>query len=401
MRHDYSFTEEDAKNLPEPSENPSLVAMFPENLSAYLDLTRALRDDAYVAAEDGDGRRMTANLIAMFDLAEQVHEAPFIVDEMVATTIAGMATSAIGRNLAESAEAFRDEDFSALTARLQRILDEQAFRIRTNGDEAYYADSIQRYYTDDGGGDGVFTIDGDWSDEDEQSDDDDDEEDEWLGDRWDRFRVPIWAALVMPGRSELAAANERYHRELDRVFRLPPWERDAALADFVDEVPLWMALRKWDSKSVQPEGYVYILKRVDAEVYQYVGGVLSAIAAVRHQRINHQWPTSLEDVVPKFLREVPIDQFTGRPLHYKLIDGKPVVYSVSADLDDDGGQSPELDDRGSVRGYDDDSPADGDWILWPPIESGDADEDADGRIDRDRDDKVQADNSVQDVPGGE
>lgn len=75
-------------------------------------------------------------------------------------------------------------------------------------------------------------------------------------------------------------------------------------------------------------------------------------------------------MTPALLREVPLDQFTGKPLLYKVVDGRPVVYSVGADLDDDGGQPPGPGYAPmSVAGSDDEQPPDGDWILWPPQKS--------------------------------
>jgi hypothetical protein len=402
LRHDYSFGEEDAKNLPAPRENPSLVAMGMDHVSAYMDLTNALRDDAYLAAEDRDAGRMTANLIAMIDLAEQVHEGPFIVEQLVATTIAGMGATSTGRNLAESADILRGEDVAALIARLRRVLDDRAFRFRAEGDAIYYADSIQRYYTDDGEDDGVFTIDGDWgNDNDERSGEDEEEDSEWLRDAWDRFRVPIWAALVMPRRSELEAANEQYHRELDRAFALPPWERNAALEGFVDEVPLWAARNRWDSDFIDPKGHVDTLKQIDAWLYQEIGGALIALAAEQHRRKHGQWPAALGELVPDALGKVPLDQSTGEPLHYRLLDGRPLVYSVGSDRDDDGGREPEFAserERYKIRDVDAEPPPDGDWILWPPVEDvEDAVDDAvDDAIDDAVDDAVDDDRSNDD-----
>jgi hypothetical protein len=90
---------------------------------------------------------------------------------------------------------------------------------------------------------------------------------------------------------------------------------------------------------------------------------LLVLLAVERYRLKHQaWPARLDDLVPTFLREVPADPYTGKPLRYHKLSrvppllhevpihpdtGKPfrdhnladcvVVYSVGADGSDDGG----------------------------------------------------------------
>ena len=76
-------------------------------------------------------------------------------------------------------------------------------------------------------------------------------------------------------------------------------------------------------------------------------------------------------------------------MKYRLINGKPVLYSIGVDRDDDGGQPPMVDgvaDNASVRHWKStqrvaelkaiqaqNGPSssialpDGDWVLWPPI----------------------------------
>jgi hypothetical protein len=81
--------------------------------------------------------------------------------------------------------------------------------------------------------------------------------------------------------------------------------------------------------------------------------------------------------VPTLLPAVPPDRADGQPLRYALRDGKPVLYSLGQDRDDDGGLSAGGTLRGRIIGFgpldlnqlqmfftsvDDD----GDWILWPP-----------------------------------
>lgn len=73
-----------------------------------------------------------------------------------------------------------------------------------------------------------------------------------------------------------------------------------------------------------------------------MNSVLISIALERYHRENQNWPEKLEDLVPNYLDEIPEDPFDRKPMRYKLQEGKPVVYSVGIDGEDDGGVIKEI-----------------------------------------------------------
>jgi hypothetical protein len=78
-------------------------------------------------------------------------------------------------------------------------------------------------------------------------------------------------------------------------------------------------------------------------------------------------------LTPTLLPEVPVDRITGGPLIYKLVDGRPLVYSVGADRDDDGGRVTK-DRNGNEEPFfavewDNTDPADGDWVIYGLMEA--------------------------------
>jgi hypothetical protein len=64
-------------------------------------------------------------------------------------------------------------------------------------------------------------------------------------------------------------------------------------------------------------------------------------ALAAHRAEKGRYPAKLADLQPGYLKEIPQDRFTGKPLVYKLADeaGKTgyTLYSVGANLKDDGG----------------------------------------------------------------
>ena len=101
-------------------------------------------------------------------------------------------------------------------------------------------------------------------------------------------------------------------------------------------------------------------------VAQQRDAMLVAIALELYRRRRGVWPASLDALVPELLPAIGPDRFDGEPLRYRLLDGKPLVYAIGWDRDDDRGQPPR-----NQRGRPEprlarNTQADGDWILWPP-----------------------------------
>jgi len=64
----------------------------------------------------------------------------------------------------------------------------------------------------------------------------------------------------------------------------------------------------------------------------------TGIALERYRLKHGAYPAALTDLTPDFLTAVPVDPFTGKALLYRQqADGSPLVWSVGANLIDDGG----------------------------------------------------------------
>ncbi len=84
---------------------------------------------------------------------------------------------------------------------------------------------------------------------------------------------------------------------------------------------------------------------------------LSCVVALHEYRDKHgKWPRALSELVPGFLKEAPIDPYSGRPFVYRVEkDGTEfTLYSVADNQVDDGGtHAHELTEKG-------------DRVFWPP-----------------------------------
>ncbi|HEY2143880.1 MAG TPA: hypothetical protein VGH06_05965 [Candidatus Udaeobacter sp.] len=74
------------------------------------------------------------------------------------------------------------------------------------------------------------------------------------------------------------------------------------------------------------------------------------LALRQYQQAEQHSPQTLQDLVPKYLSEVPVDPFDGKPLRYRVrTDGRWIVYSVGPNQLDENGEQP----KGVPRKYTD------------------------------------------------
>jgi hypothetical protein len=117
--------------------------------------------------------------------------------------------------------------------------------------------------------------------------------------------------------------------------KLPPIERlriVKAAAEEAEGIPKIRFL----ARAITP-AFAHVTAR-DCEVMAQLDAAHVALAIERHRRATGKLPDSLDDLVPKFLDNIPTDPFDGKPLKYKNLDPGFVIYSIGADRQDDGGK---------------------------------------------------------------
>lgn len=88
---------------------------------------------------------------------------------------------------------------------------------------------------------------------------------------------------------------------------------------------------------------------------------VAILAVLRWQLEKDQYPATLGELVSAgFLNELPMDPWSDKPLVYKKTDDDFILYSVSFNLTDDGGEHGR-DRNGQIRQWSDN----GDTIFWP------------------------------------
>jgi hypothetical protein len=119
------------------------------------------------------------------------------------------------------------------------------------------------------------------------------------------------------------------------VWQLPAHERMAAarVLNGKWQDALRSVFRIHESTSI-------VLEDVKGELTELAQlSVAHTALAIERYRLSHgQPPTSLDDLVPGYLSQVPQDPFDGRPLRYGRLEPGFIVYSIGPDETDDAGK---------------------------------------------------------------
>jgi hypothetical protein len=237
---------------------------------------------------------------------------------------------------------FNPESLAVLQSQFEQQLQEAKKLNFSVEEEVIGYDAIQRSFTDDGNGDGrlipgkIYKI----------------RKDSPL--KRSMFYIEaILICLNHPGRRETL----QLHKELYRC-----------LEGFLDKTP-WQLLQ--DGKSYESEikqltkGNLFVGDSADAlakvcEIWQKkkISGdaLITILAVLRYKADTDLYPFALQELVESgYMKHVPIDPYSGKPLVYNTRDENFTLYSIGANFTDNGGVPSEWGE--GEEG--------GDQVFWP------------------------------------
>jgi uncharacterized membrane protein len=357
-------------------DNTELVGVHLEGMQHLRELARLLWADARVAAIYGEGAQVVEDITAALSLARQIHQPrSFLVEQLVSLAIFGATLDKFATNLAETPQVLSDDQLRDLAHALAAYRGGDISLDFTN-EQLMFEDILQRCFTDDGQGDGRFSPAGlGWLDQFVKS-----RPGPSPGIAVSKIIDPGMSAMVA-GRGEMREFHNSLRDEQVAEHAGPPWNWNAEAIDATND-----RMRQVMSGPMQRVRYFLpaLLMPSTTEVFvvaerqvQRRDAVEVALALELYHRRHHEWPERLDQLVPDLLPTVPPDRFDGQPLRYAVRDGRPVVYSLGADRDDDGGRPAAHSNSALPITYGKLTPKslaryqtpeyDGDWILWPPL----------------------------------
>jgi hypothetical protein len=350
--------------------NPPTIGILLPQLQAYRSMARLLKADVLVAVEARDGSTVAADLLALPGLARHAGEDRTLIAQLVGLAIIELTDDVVGHVLRDHPELLTDEQWKDLAHRLAAYRptpDGPAEQVSLVVERYMTEDLLQRFFTDDGHGDGHFiqndTIYAYWG----------------LRKPGGMSAMAPIASAVLAGRADtLRVYNELMDMEA-ATFAQPRYARDAGAVD-----------RRWGEIRSSAAGmrYSFIMALFPAlgkaqgsadTSLERRDGTVVAIALELFKRKNGRYPSTLAELAPGYLPAVPMDKWSGAPLGYRaggseVTGGRPLIYSVGANKIDDGGvmNTPWYPDAAAGRAM---WPAAGgdiatkDWVLWPPVET--------------------------------
>jgi hypothetical protein len=341
-----------------------LVGILLPHVQQMRNAARLFAFDIQLAIEEGDSDRVVQDIETMLGFARHAAEGRVLVCGLVGYAISGMAFSEIESVVKEDPNFFNERQLQRLqlAVRSAKLKD----WISYDGEALIVSDLIQRIYTNDGQGDGRITpqgfevmsaltgmgmpgiFGGELSEK----------------ENWESFAESVIGPLglfTVATRGEVAAKADQFFEAASTDLNRPMW--DGKSKDIYKE----LNLEKWKYAVL---GLVLpatenIRKALDRLIARQEG-VLGAIALQRFYLANGAWPNSWDEIPKSTLPRSPVDQLTGEPLIFKIVDQRPLIYSLGYDLDDDGGVTPEgVKPATYLPNVQNDGKSDGDWIVWP------------------------------------
>lgn len=322
-------------------ENPLVVGLLLPHLGEMRKGAKWLRADAALAASHNDRARFMEDVHAILGIGEQGLRDRFMIGQLVGIAVDDLAVGLVLENISKP-DLLTADDLRDLAHRFAAIGGGRV-SIDTSMEIVFVEDVLQRFYSDDGHGDGYFVGGGGEFDRIARD----------FGIARARGEAVLRAyqplqSVIMPSRAQLREKAQRVVESSAADNALPAWRHeergtDALYIDLMEsgvhQIMPWLASLY---NINEPGGGMFANAFATRDLFvARRDALLAVIAAESHRRAHGTWPATLEQLVPAYLPRVPLDPFTGEALRYvppKSEGEAPVFYSVGADRVDQGGK---------------------------------------------------------------
>jgi len=294
--------------------NPLYIKLSYEEDSRKLARLLKLDVEGRIQKKDWDGA--ATSVIAIINVARSPGDAPFVLSQLVRMSIDTIAIQALTRILDQGTPSDRT------LARLQDVLEKEAAEPRLlyaiRGERAIEFDYLSKLDS------GELQL-----------------KDIWL----DQGSGPIpripQSMLTRGFYPHNQARSLKALSELVEIFKRPKDTQQPLLERWLASVDSRKQSRSellWNSVSYiwmpMISGAVDFEQRIVCELRS----ADAAVASIRFRDAMKHWPGSIDQLVPRYLKAVPLDPFAGETIHFKLESGGIVTYGAGKDRKDDGGR---------------------------------------------------------------
>jgi hypothetical protein len=297
------------------------------HLSQLREAVRLLQLEAVLTAHDGDASRAVEALLAILATADSLRNEPIFISQLVRIACHGIFCDGLNRVL--ELTGFTEDHLARLEAAVRSNEEPEAAARGFMGERAMGLTAYEdpRYYTEQISGLAGL-----------------------------RSGPVAGVARVMRGVGWNAADQVHYMTMMAKIIQASrrPFPEGQAIMETVER-------ELESSHGWFPRISDMLLPSLTRGLNAYardtaqLRNAATALAVERFRLKTGQPPATLEELVPEFLESVPIDPFDGQPLRYRRSENGYVVYSVSLNLQDDGGSYGQRGNRRDTRS--------GDWVF--------------------------------------
>jgi len=332
-----------------------MLSVLLPNMPEFRDMARGLCTRVRFRAEQGRYREAFDDMEVCYRMGRHLKGGATVIEQLV-----GIAMEAVAvKNLRGMLSAYSPdaETLGSFQERLEKMTAGESFAMNFEGEKLCLYDEIQRSFTEDRFGGGHLYIKrigavGRSLDADED-----------LIEVFLRKEHLIGAFHVLfthPNKAETRETCEEFYRFIGAAAKKTP-ARLRAEGIEVDEKAMEIVkgnvLLQLLAPALGKASRISHRQRVDAEATAAIIGIL------RYGKDKGAYPENWEAPVSGgYLKEVPLDPFSDKPLVYRRTEDGFTLYSVSEDFEDDGGER-YRDERGRVRLWGET----GDAVFWPVI----------------------------------
>jgi hypothetical protein len=314
------------------------------SLVHFRDLTHALCWRARLRASRGQFRPAFDDIIVCYRAGKGIKGAKIFTEQVLAGAIQSAAIRTAKLILAN--HRVDSETLSDLQRQIEQIVAEEDFAISPEAEKLFMYDEIQRCFTDDRLTNGHLS----WQGLQRLAEAKHEQALQLL--LKETWTAPFYVLFAHPNKHQTRKMVDEYYNLYNEVIEKSPVQLRVEGIDLEKQVQDIIG-QNLVLKNIEP-----LLHRVHAIGYRNkvdVEAFITIIALQRFKNDKASYPKTLNELTAAgYLKQLPIDPFSDKPLVYKRTDDGFLLYSFGRNLKDDGG-------RAGDKQWD----VEGDTIFWP------------------------------------
>ena len=343
-------------------EGEEMLSVLLPYLTGFRKLAYSLRWRIQLRAEKGRYEDAFSDIKTCYRFGRHVKGTKLVlVEQLIGIAIEAIAVGNLRSILSE--HQIDATTLAGLQTDFEQMLASEDFAMSFEGEKMFIYDEIQRCFTEDrfGGGHLYLTRIGQISsigDESVPSPQNIIIESIFTPEAWPRV---VQVLFFHPNKQQTREAADRFYAYCDTFAQKTPAQIRAEGIDMEKET------MKIVGDNVLLSILTPALERAAEIGHRHrtnVEATITILALQRYKADKGSYPENLQQLISAgYLRQLPIDVYSGKPLVYRKTGDSFILYSVGKNFEDDGGE-PGTDRDGRPRLWDDE----GDSIFWPVLQ---------------------------------